>query len=293
MVNSTLWQNFIAWADSRNRRRKQTSVCLAKVIRRPYVLNLKPVLLVEDDSIDATAVRRAIKELKVKSELVHSTNGERALEYLRNPCNGEPCVILLDLNMPGMDGIEFLRIIKADGALKNIPVVVLAASNDEKDIVETLNLGVAGYIFKPVDCKKLSEFKPIKLFWTVEQRRMLICLLLLMYLIVANAGYNLWVAKEGTPVWKFFVADVIHDLWTTRKITATKVGTVVGILYGKENPCALINCELVYEGDTTNGIKIIRIDKHEVEFENNGERWTQKVLANPNPAWKTMKLSTG
>jgi CheY-like chemotaxis protein len=130
-------------------------------------LKLKPVLLVEDDTVDAMAVGRALKELKVRNELVHSTNGERALEYLSNPSNGRPCVILLDLNMPGMNGVEFLKVIKADDTLKNIPVVVLAASNEEKDIVETFNLGVAGYIFKPVDCKKFNEFKPIKLYWTV------------------------------------------------------------------------------------------------------------------------------
>jgi CheY-like chemotaxis protein len=259
------------------------------------VLKLKPVLLVEDDTIDAMAVRRALTELKVKNELVHLTNGERALEYLSNPSNGRPCVILLDLNMPGMNGVEFLKVIKADDELKNIPVVVLAASNEEKDIVEAFNLGVAGYIFKPVDAKKLDEFKPFKLYWTIEQqqRRALVCFLLLMYMIVANAGYNLGVAKKDTPAWKFFVADVIHDLWTVRKITATKVGTVVGVLYGKERPCALINLELVHEGDIRNGVKIVRIDKDEVEFEKNGEKWTQKVLANPNPAWKITKSLTG
>jgi hypothetical protein len=125
------------------------------------------------------------------------------------------------------------------------------------------------------------------------KRRMLICLLLLMYLIVANTAYNLWVAKKGTPVWKFCVANVIQDLWATRKITVTKAGTVVGILYSKEKACALINHEVVCEGDITNGVKVVRIDKHKVEFEKDGERWTQKVLANPNSAWKTPKLPTG
>jgi CheY-like chemotaxis protein len=129
-------------------------------------LKLKPVLLVEDDNVDAMTVERVIKELKVRNELIRSTNGEGALEYLRNPLNGKPCIILLDLNMPRMNGIEFLKAIKADDTLKDIPVVVLAASNEEKDIVETFNLGIAGYIFKPVDCKKLGEFKPIKLYWT-------------------------------------------------------------------------------------------------------------------------------
>jgi CheY-like chemotaxis protein len=255
-------------------------------------IKLKPILLVEDDDVDAMTVQRAIKELKVKNELVRSTNGEEALEYLRNPVNAKPCIVLLDLNMPRMNGIEFLKAVKADNTLKDIPVVVLAASNEEKDIVETFNLGVAGYIFKPVDAKKLNEFKPIQLYWTVEQqKRVLICLLLLLYIVVINSGYNLWVAKEDTPVWKYFVADVIRDLWTVKR-TATKIGTVVGIRYDNEKPCALINLELVYEGDIRNGVKIVRIDKDEVEFEKDGIRWTQKVLANPNPVWKTPKPLT-
>ena len=131
------------------------------------MLKLKPILLVEDDSVDAMTVKRALNELKVRNESVHLTNCEEALEYLRNGSNKRPCVILLDLNMPGMSGTEFLKIVKNDGTLKNIPVVVLAASKEEEDIVETFNLGVAGYIFKPVDSKKLDEFKPIKRYWTM------------------------------------------------------------------------------------------------------------------------------
>jgi hypothetical protein len=115
----------------------------------------------------------------------------------------------------------------------------------------------------------------------------------LAYIIVANIGYNLWAKGESTPVRKLLTASIIHDLWTTRKNTATKVGTVVGILYSKENSCVLINHELVHEGDITNGVKVVKIDRREVEFEKNGQRWTQKALANPNPAWKTTKQPTG
>jgi hypothetical protein len=118
------------------------------------------------------------------------------------------------------------------------------------------------------------------------------CLLLLMYLIVANTGYNLQVAEKNTPVWGYFTADVIRDLWTAKRIT-TKVGTVLGIFHGKGEPCALINIELVHEGDVRNGVKVVRIDKDEVEFEKSSERWTQKVLANPDSAWKTPKSPTG
>jgi CheY-like chemotaxis protein len=259
------------------------------------VLNgkLKPVLLVEDDTVDAMTVKRALKELKVKNELVHTTDGKKALEYLSSPGNAMPCVILLDLNMPEMNGIEFLQAIKADSKLKEIPVVMLAASSEEKNIVETFHLGVAGYIFKPVDAKKLDEFKPIKLYWTIDQRRILTCLFLLMYLIMANSCYNLWVGKTDAPAWKLFMADVIPQLWTPKEVTASRAGTVVGILYGKREPCALINIELVREGDIRNGVKIVRITKDEVEFEKDGQKWTQKVLADPNPAWKTSNSITG
>jgi CheY-like chemotaxis protein len=133
---------------------------------RAQSLKLKPVMLVEDDSIDALTVEKSLNELKVKNELVHMTSCEEALEYLKNGSNNKPCVILLDLNLPGINGVEFLKILKANGLLKNIPVVILAASQEEKDIVETFNLGVAGYIFKPANCEKFNEFEPIKRYWT-------------------------------------------------------------------------------------------------------------------------------
>jgi len=126
---------------------------------------------------------------------------------------------------------------------------------------------------------------------TKTKRRTLICLLLLGYLIVANTGYNLWAAEENTPIWKILTANVIYDLWTkntstARKNTSTEPGVVIGILYSIESPAALINREVVYEGDITNDVKVVKIDRTKVEFEKNGKIWTQKVLANPNHAWK-------
>jgi hypothetical protein len=125
------------------------------------------------------------------------------------------------------------------------------------------------------------------------KRRALICSLLLAYIIVANIGYNLWAKGKNAPIRKLLTANVIRDLWTTRKIRAMEDGTVVGILYSKENPCALINREVVHEGDITGGVKVVKINKHKVDFEKNGERWTQKVLANPSSAWKTAKQTKG
>lgn len=132
--------------------------------------NTKPVLLVEDDSIDAMTVRRAFKDLKLSNALTHRINGEEAVAYLREPDVELPCVILLDLNMPRMNGIEFLKVIKQDDRLKSIPVIVLTTSNEECDVVESFRLCVAGYIVKPVDYKKFVEaIKTIDLYWTLSE----------------------------------------------------------------------------------------------------------------------------
>ena len=132
--------------------------------------NSKPILLVEDDVVDAMTAKRALNDLKVDSPLVTRSNGEEALEYLRSG-NGEmPCVILLDLNMPKMDGFEFLRVAKADEELKQIPVIVLTTSKEENDKIESFRLGVAGYVSKSIDYKKFVEsIKIIDLYWTLSE----------------------------------------------------------------------------------------------------------------------------
>ncbi len=130
----------------------------------------KPILLAEDDKVDALTVKRALKDLKVANPLVHSVNGEDALEYLRNESNKKPCVILLDLNMPKMNGIEFLKIAKTDEALKSIPVVVLTTSKTARDVVESFKLGAAGYMIKSVDYRKFVEtVRTIDLYWTLSE----------------------------------------------------------------------------------------------------------------------------
>jgi len=130
----------------------------------------KPILLVEDDKVDAMTVKRALKEIKVSNELILANNGEEALEYLRDPQQENPCIILLDLNMPKMGGIELLHIIKKEDSLKKIPVVVLTTSRNEQDKVESFNLGVAGYMVKPVDYHQFVEVvKTIDLYWTLSE----------------------------------------------------------------------------------------------------------------------------
>jgi CheY-like chemotaxis protein len=130
----------------------------------------KPILLVEDDQVDAMVVRRALKELHVINRLEHVENGEEALAYLRDSTKDRPCLILLDLNMPVMNGIEFLQEVKADPELKLIPDVVLTTSDEQKDKVESFELGVAGYMRKPVDYLQFVEIiRTIDAYWTISE----------------------------------------------------------------------------------------------------------------------------
>lgn len=130
--------------------------------------SMKPIMLVEDDHVDAMTLKRALRELKVANELVHRINGEEALEYLKDQNNTKPCVIFLDLNMPKMNGIEFLQIAKADNDLRRIPVIVFTTSKNEWDRFETFNLSAAGYIVKPADYKSFVEaIRTVELYWTL------------------------------------------------------------------------------------------------------------------------------
>ena len=132
--------------------------------------NSNPILLVEDDPVDAMMVGRVFKDLKLTNPLVNSNNGQEALEYLRDESDKKPCIILLDSNMPKMNGIEFLKIAKADNVLKKIPVVALTAYKEEQHIVESFKLGVAGYILKPLDYRKFVEaIRIIHLYWTFSE----------------------------------------------------------------------------------------------------------------------------
>lgn len=132
--------------------------------------NSKPILLAEDDHVDAMTVKRALKDLDVTNPLVHTKNGEEALGHLTGEGNRRPCIILLDLNMPRMSGIEFLKIIKDDDELKRIPVVVLTTSRDTEDKFETFGLSIAGYIVKPADYKKFVEaIRTVNLYWTLSE----------------------------------------------------------------------------------------------------------------------------
>lgn len=132
--------------------------------------NNRTILLVEDDAVDAMTVRRAFRELGINNPLHHVDNGEAALTWLLDPATEPPCLIFLDLNMPRMNGTEFLRELKSNPRLRRIPVTVLTTSEEERDRTECFDLGVAGYMLKPVDYTQFIEVvRTIDQYWTLSQ----------------------------------------------------------------------------------------------------------------------------
>jgi CheY-like chemotaxis protein len=130
----------------------------------------RPILLVEDDTVDAMAVKRAVKDLKISNPLVTVGNGEQALDFLRDDSNDLPCLILLDINMPKMNGIEFLREAKSDNQLRRIPVVVFTTSKEDQDKLDSFDLGVAGYMVKPADYLKFLEvIRAVDMYWALSE----------------------------------------------------------------------------------------------------------------------------
>lgn len=119
------------------------------------------ILLVEDDEVDVMNVKRAFRKNNVTNPLYVCNNGMEALNFLRGERDPSitdiPKIVLLDLNMPKMGGIEFLRELRKDDKLKNISVFVMTTSNEDKDKVDAYNLNVAGYILKPLSMERFIE----------------------------------------------------------------------------------------------------------------------------------------
>jgi CheY-like chemotaxis protein len=132
------------------------------------------ILLVEDDENDIDLTITTLMENRLCNKVDIAKNGEEALDYLyrrekfKLRDETDPVLILLDLKMPKVDGLEVLRQIKADEQLKLLPVVVLTSSREEKDLVESYKLGVNAYVVKPVNFQQFSDaIKEIGLFWLV------------------------------------------------------------------------------------------------------------------------------
>jgi CheY-like chemotaxis protein len=129
------------------------------------------ILLIEDDEVDVMNVERAFKKNNIANPLFLAGNGLEGLEMLRGgTIPRERRIILLDLNMPKMNGIEFLRELRRDPALNLTPVIVLTTSNDERDRIEAYNLNVAGYILKPVTFTNFCEvMAALNKYWALVE----------------------------------------------------------------------------------------------------------------------------
>jgi len=135
---------------------------------------LKRILLAEDNPKDVELTLTALDEHNLANEVVVVNDGAEALDYLYRRgkfamrADNDPAVVLLDLKMPKVDGLEVLRTIKKDDKLKSIPLVILTSSREEKDLVESYKLGVNAYVVKPVNFQQFIEaVKELGAFWAV------------------------------------------------------------------------------------------------------------------------------
>lgn len=133
------------------------------------------ILLVEDNPADAELTLDALKESKVANKIHHVEDGQQALDfifakgkYLNRSINSKPKLILLDLKLPKVSGLEVLRIIKKDKQMKTIPVVILTSSKEEKDLIEGYQLGVNSYVTKPVNFDEFTKaVADLGLYWLI------------------------------------------------------------------------------------------------------------------------------
>jgi len=139
---------------------------------------LKSILLAEDNPRDVELTLTALAENNLANEVVVARDGEEALDYLfrrgrfASRAAGNPAVVLLDLKMPRVDGLEVLRRIKADESLKSLPVVMLTSSREERDLVESYRLGINAYVVKPVGFEQFVDaVRQIGIFWALLNER--------------------------------------------------------------------------------------------------------------------------
>lgn len=135
---------------------------------------LKPILLVEDDARDLELTLVALERSELANEVVVVRDGAQALEYLRREgefagrAPGNPAVVLLDLKLPKVDGLEVLRSVRQTTELRSLPIVMLTSSHEEGDVVKSYELGVNAYVVKPVEFKAfVSAIADLGVFWAV------------------------------------------------------------------------------------------------------------------------------
>ncbi len=135
---------------------------------------IKRILLAEDNDNDLELTLTALQECRLSNEVEVVRDGAEALDYIylrgayAERSVGQPCVILLDLKMPRVDGLEVLRQLKSDSALRKIPVVMLTSSREEKDLIDSYDLGVNAFVVKPVDFDQfVSAIRALGMFWAI------------------------------------------------------------------------------------------------------------------------------
>ena len=127
------------------------------------------ILLIEDDMIEIMKLNRASSSLQLNHKITEANNGEDALKLLEDK-DSLPDIILLDLNMPKINGIEFLRILNADIRLKYIPTIILTTSNNQKDLLECYKIGIAGYVLKPLKYEDyVSKIERLLSYWSINE----------------------------------------------------------------------------------------------------------------------------
>ncbi|ALJ06472.1 transcriptional regulator [Pseudalgibacter alginicilyticus] len=131
--------------------------------------NVLKILLIEDDMIEIMKLNRAVSSLKLNHKIIEANNGEHALKILEKK-EDLPDIILLDLNMPKINGIEFLGILKKDDVLKYIPTIILTTSNNQKDLLECYRIGIAGYVLKPLKYEDyVSKIEKLLAYWSINE----------------------------------------------------------------------------------------------------------------------------
>lgn len=127
------------------------------------------ILLIEDDAIEVMKFNRVLKKLELNHKLIEANNGEAALDILKVK-DIIPNIIVLDLNMPKLNGIEFLTILKNDEVLKYIPAIILSTSSNHKDMLECYKLGIAGYVLKPLKYEDyVDRIKKLLEYWSMNE----------------------------------------------------------------------------------------------------------------------------
>ncbi|WP_282245918.1 response regulator [Stenotrophomonas sp. PS02300] len=139
--------------------------------------DLRPILLVEDNPKDAELTLAALARCQLLNEVTHVRDGVEALQYLRSEgryegaMHGGPVVVLLDLKLPKINGLEVLKEIRTDAALSSTPVVMLTSSREEQDLIRSYELGVNAFVVKPVDFKEFLEaIQGLGMFWGITNQ---------------------------------------------------------------------------------------------------------------------------